>query len=147
MATGLGLEIRSYHFEKNVTLLADQPQIEGYYNEGVYVSKSKLAVTYVNMVRTRARDSYMYDEKLPGYPDIPNGLLPNIQDNGQDGVRTSIRHERRVELGFEFHRYFDIIRYGSGYANKAFQDKPNFDYETNKFMPYPQSELDRNFEL
>ncbi len=49
MATGLGLEIRSYHFEKNVTLLADQPQIEGYYNEGVYVSKSKLAVTYVNI--------------------------------------------------------------------------------------------------
>ncbi len=49
MATGLGFEIRSYHFEKNVSLLADQPQIEGYYNEGVYVSKSKLAVTYINI--------------------------------------------------------------------------------------------------
>lgn len=48
MATGLGFEIRNYHFEKNVSLMSDQPQIEGYYNDGIYVSKSKLAVTYVN---------------------------------------------------------------------------------------------------
>jgi len=109
--------------------------------------KSGDAIAYVNMVRTRARESYMYDPKLPGYPNIPNGLLPDIQDNGQGGVRTAIRHERRVELGFEFHRYFDIIRYGPEYANQAFQDKPNFNYETNKFMPIPQRELDTNFEL
>lgn len=49
MVTGLGMEVRSYQFEKNVTLVADQPQIEGYYNEGVYISKSKLAVTYLNI--------------------------------------------------------------------------------------------------
>ena len=109
--------------------------------------KSGEAVPYVNMVRTRARESYLYDPLLPGYPDIPNGLLPDIQDNGQGGVRTAIRHERRVEFGFEFHRYFDIIRYGSEYANQAFKDKPNFNYETNKFMPIPQRELDTNFEL
>jgi hypothetical protein len=89
----------------------------------------------------------MYDPLVPGYPNIRDGLLPDIQDNGQAGVRNSIRHERRVELGFEFHRYFDIIRYGPAYANQAFQDKPNFNYETNKFMPIPQSELDTNFEL
>jgi starch-binding outer membrane protein, SusD/RagB family len=109
--------------------------------------KSGEAVSYVNKIRKRARESYMYDPALPGYPNIPNGLLPDIQDNGQDGVRTAIRHERRVELGFEFHRYFDVIRYGQGYANQAFNDKPNFNYETNKFMPIPQSELDTNFEL
>lgn len=105
------------------------------------------AVNYINMIRKRARESYMYDEKLPGYPDIPNGLLPDITDGGQASVRNAIRQERRVELGFEFHRYFDIIRYGSEYANQAFEDKPNFNYETNKYMPIPQSELDTNFEL
>jgi hypothetical protein len=105
------------------------------------------AVNYVNIVRTRARESYKYDSNLPGYPNIPDGLLKDIQDNGQNGVRSAIRQERRVELGFEFHRYFDIVRYGPEYANKAFQDKPNFNYETNKFMPIPQSELDTNFEL
>lgn len=49
LATGLGFEIRSYHFEKNITLVADQPEIKGFYNDGIYVSKSKLAVTYVNI--------------------------------------------------------------------------------------------------
>jgi hypothetical protein len=109
--------------------------------------KSGEAVTYVNMVRKRARESYMYDPELPGYPDIPDGLLPDITDTGKEGVRNAIRHERRVELGFEFHRYFDVIRYGPDYANKAFEDKPNFNYETNKFMPIPQIELDTNYEL
>jgi hypothetical protein len=109
--------------------------------------KSGEAVNYVNMVRTRARESYKYDPDLPGYPNIPDGLLPDITDNGKEGVRNAIRHERRVELGFEFHRYFDIIRYGPEYANKAFEDKPNFNYETHKFMPIPQIELDTNFEL
>ncbi|HDO26940.1 MAG TPA: RagB/SusD family nutrient uptake outer membrane protein [Bacteroidetes bacterium] len=105
------------------------------------------AVNYVNKVRTRARESYKNDPKLPGYPNIPDGLLPDIQDNGQADVGNAIRHERRVELGFEFHRYFDIIRYGPDYANKAFKDKPNFNYKTNKFMPIPQAELNTNFEL
>ena len=109
--------------------------------------KSGEAVNYVNMVRQRARGSYEYDEELPGYPNIPEGLLPDITDSGQSGMRVTIRHERRVELGFEFHRYFDIIRYGPEYANQAFSDKPNFNYTANKFMPIPQSELDTNFEL
>ena len=109
--------------------------------------KSGEAVIFINMIRTRARESYKYDPLLPGYPNIPDGLLPDVQDNGQNGVRETLRHERRVELGFEFHRYFDIIRYGPEYANQAFQDKPNFNYETNKFMPIPQKELDTNFEL
>ena len=49
LATGLGIEIRNYHFEKNVSLIADQPEIEGYYNEGIYISKSKLTASYVNI--------------------------------------------------------------------------------------------------
>jgi hypothetical protein len=52
-----------------------------------------------------------------------------------------------VELGFEFHRYFDVIRYGEVYANNAFKDKENFNYDEYKHFPIPQSELDTNFEL
>jgi starch-binding outer membrane protein, SusD/RagB family len=109
--------------------------------------KSGEAVVYVNEVRQRARESYLHDEKLPGYPDIPEGLLSDITYDGTTEVRDAIRHERRVELGFEFHRYFDIIRYGAEYANQVFGDKPNFNFENNKFMPIPQSETDTNFEL
>jgi hypothetical protein len=49
-----------------------------------------------------------------------------------------------VELGMEFHRYFDLIRYGKDYAKQALSDKPNFDYDTYKHFPIPQIERDRN---
>ncbi len=49
MVTGLGMEIRSYHFDHNVTLIGSDPEIQGYFNEGIYISKSKLAVTYLNL--------------------------------------------------------------------------------------------------
>ena len=59
-------------------------------------------------------------------------------------MRDAIRHERRVELGFEFHRYFDLMRYGKDYAQAALRDKPQFKYETNRYFPIPQSERDTN---
>jgi hypothetical protein len=105
------------------------------------------AEQYINMVRQRARESYLYDTNLPGYGTIPDGLLPDISGSSQSSLRDAIRHERRVELGFEFHRYFDIIRYGENYANEAFSDKPNFNYSKDKHFPIPQSELNTNFKL
>ena len=49
LVTGLGMEIRSYHFENNVSLVGSNPEIKGYFNDGIYVSKSKLAVTYLSL--------------------------------------------------------------------------------------------------
>ncbi len=60
----------------------------------------------------------------------------------QSDVRMAIQHERRVELGFEFHRYFDLIRWGSAYATQAMSASPGFNYTTNKHFPIPQSERD-----
>lgn len=102
------------------------------------------ALVPLNQVRKRARESYLYDNTLPGYPNIPANLLPDIQYTNQADVRKAIQHERRVELGFEFHRYFDLIRWGEDYAKQALQDKPNFNYAINKHFPIPQSERDRN---
>jgi SusD family. len=48
---------------------------------------------YVNLIRTRA-----------GMPNLPTGL-------NQDEMRERIRHERRIELAFETHRYFDTHRW------------------------------------
>ena len=86
----------------------------------------------------------MYDNSLVGYPNIPINLLPDVTYTNQVDVRKAIQHERRVELGFEFHRYFDLIRWGQVYAKQALQDKPNFNYALNKYFPIPQSERDRN---
>jgi starch-binding outer membrane protein, SusD/RagB family len=102
------------------------------------------AIAPLNAVRRRARESYLYDNSLAGYPNIPPNLLPNVVYTNQPDVRAAIQHERRVELGFEFHRYFDIIRWGEIYAKNALHDRPNFNYSQHKHFPIPQSERDRN---
>jgi hypothetical protein len=109
--------------------------------------RSSEALTPLNEVRKRARESYLYDDSLAGFGTVPASLLPDIVSISQNDVRRAIQHERRVELGFEFHRFFDVIRYGEAYANQALADKPNFNYEKNKFFPIPQSERDRNHAL
>ena len=102
------------------------------------------ALVAINRVRKRARESYLYDTAQAGYPNIPADLLPDITSLNQLDVRKAIQHERRVELGFEFHRYFDMIRWGKDYASQALSDKPNFNYDLNKHFPIPQIERDRN---
>lgn len=111
------------------------------------LGQSSAALDPLNQVRKRARESYLYDEALPGFGTVPAGLLPDVIATNQDDARKAIQHERRVELGFEFHRYFDLIRYGEAYATQALGDKPNFSYSVNKYFPIPQSERDRNHAL
>jgi hypothetical protein len=54
------------------------------------------ATTYINMIRTRA-----------GQPAIASGM-------SQSDLRTAVRHERRVELAFEDHRFWDVRRWVIG---------------------------------
>ncbi|MFB2117990.1 RagB/SusD family nutrient uptake outer membrane protein [Parapedobacter sp. 2B3] len=55
-------------------------------------------LNYINLVRERA-----------GIPQYGTPGLP--APGGQDAVRTLIRKERRVELAFETHRFFDVRRW------------------------------------
>jgi hypothetical protein len=75
---------------------------------------------------------------------VPAGLLPDIATTDQGQLRDIIRRERRSELALEFHRFFDVIRYGSAYATAALSPGTNFNYTTNRFYPIPQSERDAN---
>jgi hypothetical protein len=87
----------------------------------------------------------MYDSSLTGYPTVPAGLLPDIAITDQTQLRAIIQRERRSELALEFHRFFDLIRYGSTYATAALTPgAPNFNYTANKWFPLPQSERDAN---
>lgn len=107
------------------------------------LSRSTEALVPLNLVRKRARESYLFDLSLPGAGSIPAGLLPDVVVTNQSDVRDEIRHERRVELGFEFHRFFDLMRYGQVAAEAALVDT-NFDYTTNRYFLIPQSEIDTN---
>ena len=106
--------------------------------------QSAQALAPLNMVRKRARESYLYDTSLAGYGTVPAGLLPDIATTDQGQLRDIIRRERRSELALEFHRFFDVIRYGSAYATAALSPGTNFNYTTNRFYPIPQSERDAN---
>ncbi len=107
---------------------------------------SAAALIPLNKVRKRARESYLYDSSL-GSTTVPEGLLPDITTTDQSQLRDIIRRERRSELALEFGRFYDIIRYGSAYASNALKDIPNFNFDTNKFFPIPQSERSTNDQL
>jgi starch-binding outer membrane protein, SusD/RagB family len=108
------------------------------------------SVIPLNQVRQRAMNSYLYDSTLSGYGTVPTGLLPPVPAVSQAQVRTAIIHERRVELGFEFHRYFDLMRYaanpnlGPSYITPLINRDgvTGFSYTTDYPFPVPQSEMD-----
>lgn len=68
------------------------------------------AIDYVNRIRQRARNT-------PGDPEIeaPADLLKDLKpgDYSSDAeLLLAIEHERRIELAFENHRWFDLVRTG-----------------------------------
>lgn len=107
------------------------------------LSRSSEALAPLNKIRKRARESYLFDSSLVGYGSIPAGLLPDVSTTNQFALREAIRHERRVELGLEFHRFYDLMRYGQTYAEQALIGT-GFNYAKNRYFPIPQSELDSN---
>ena len=70
-------------------------------NEKGYVPDGD-AFTYLNMIRTRA-----------GLPSITstNGN-PAYRASDQQSFRLAVEQERRVELAFENHRWYDLLRTG-----------------------------------
>ncbi len=107
------------------------------------LSQSTEALIPLNLVRKRARESYLFDQDLAGFGAVPINLLPDVIATNQQTIRDAIRHERRVELGFEFHRFFDLMRYGQNYADAALAGT-GFIYTQHHYFLIPQSEIDTN---
>ena len=108
------------------------------------LNRGNEGTTPLNAIRKRARESYLFDNAIIGFGTIPADLLPDVTYTNQTSMRDAIRHERRVELGLEFHRFYDVIRYGKTYAEQVLQ---NFNYEKNRYFPIPQSERDTNSKI
>lgn len=100
-------------------------------NETAYQASGE-AFTYLNMVRTRAG--------------LPNRTAANTAT--QQAFRLAIEQERRVELAFEGHRWFDLVR--TGRAIPVLNSKKdqirlvNELTENNLVFPIPQSQIDIN---
>ncbi len=89
---------------------------------------------YVNRVRDRARNGGTFPEDVSGL--------------SQDDFRDMVLDERRLELAFEFKRWYDIARRRLGSevfsASGLEGAKPNFDPNQDYLFPLPADELVRN---
>lgn len=98
----------------------------------------------LEQVRSRARGTAAI---LPAFP------YGSYADNQAD-LRRAIRHERRVELAMEGHRWFDLTRWGiaketmdaykSGESAEAQQHMAAFIKGTHELFPIPSKEIDLN---
>ena len=90
----------------------------------------KLADSLVELVRARARVST---------PPPPAGSLPKITFVNQAQMRAAIQQERRVELGMENQRFFDLVRWGiADSVLRPLGYKP-----INRYYPLPQGAIDK----
>ncbi len=69
----------------------------------------------------------------------PATALPPVTGLDQQSLIDAIRRERRVELAFEMHRFFDLVRWGL-----AAELLPDFIPGKHEYFPLPQTELDLN---
>jgi hypothetical protein len=99
-------------------------------NELGGTANSDLARTALNTVRARARTG------------APAGTLPDIALLDQTGMRAAIRQERRVELGMEHDRFFDLVRWGIAAATLQAAGKSNFSNTRDNLLPIPQTQID-----
>lgn len=69
--------------------------------------------------------------------------LPTVSPISQQQMRDVVRQERRRELGFEFHRFFDLMRWGKDAATEALGSSFKWS-EPRYYFPLPQNEIDSN---
>lgn len=87
------------------------------------------ALTYLNMVRERARGG-------------KSEILNDVTTTNKDELKQAIWHERRVELGLEQGRYWDILRQGRASELLHAQGITEYDESKHRYFPIPQSEID-----
>ena len=72
--------------------------------------------------------------------------LPAVNTTNKEEMKEIIIHERRMELAFEGHRWFDLIRIDNGdYAVKFFKSIGKMNVTKERLLyPIPQDEIDDN---
>jgi hypothetical protein len=167
--------IDSYKNPDGSTFNTSDPIITGF-NQKKYMDvsklpwdRSKIVVTDMNVVHIRFAevllayaeaknevsepDATVYDaiDRVRARTGVNLPAIDRTKYATKDLMREFIRHERRVELALEGHRYFDLKRWGIMAQTLAVIKNPagqNLSFgEKNNVLPFPQNELDRNKSL
>lgn len=151
MGTGGWGEQRSgvnYHIMRyaDVLLMAAEAAVES--------NNLPVALDYVNQIRSRAKNM-SFVQNLDGTADAADYQIELYGSfSGQDHARKAVRHERRLELGMEGHRLFDLRRWSNGatlmneyFSNEgrvitSFAGKANAYQGKHDLMPIPITAID-----
>lgn len=108
-----------------------------------YLGNTAVATQYLDMVRTRA-----------GMPPYAVSSLTASYSTNYPTLKLAILHERRVELAFEHHRWFDLLRtfnntelvnyfHAKSQANFGFAQLANFGTKDRYYpIPFNETKLD-----
>ena len=113
----------------NVRILRYADVVLMYAEAANEMGNSPEALAKLEMVRARARAGN-------------NAILPRVTTTDQALLRDAIRHERRVELGMEHDRFFDLVRWGIAQTVLNASGKPNFSNARDVLLPIPQTQID-----
>ena len=95
--------------------------------------------------------------------DRASSKLPKVFAADKDSFREAVKHERRIELAFEDHRYWDLLRWkdamtvlnnpvlgvavernGEGWSYKVQEVATRTFYEKNYYLPFLRSEIENS---
>ncbi len=110
------------------------------------------ALTYVNMVRTRAMDSPVVDANGDPAANYVINTYPSFANQAE--AIAAVRFERKLELSGEGHIKYDLVRWGLASAalnaylahENALLSSPfagaSFSANNDEYLPIPQDEID-----
>lgn len=129
-----GYSIKKYGGEKNAKPADYSPNGQAQFNNERWYRYAEMLLLYAEALIQKGRTA----EAL--------GIINNqIRARAGLGATTiadplkALQHEKRVEMAFEPHRWFDIVRWGLG--PQIFGTRWNDKF---KVFPFPQSEIDRS---
>ena len=102
-------------------------------------------------------------EALQKVRDRASTKLPKVVAYDKDSFREAVKHERRIELAFEDHRYWDLLRWkdamdvlnkpvlgvavsrnGEGWSYEVQEVATRTFYEKNYYLPFLRSEIENS---